>query len=220
MTQFWALMGLAVLVAFNRGQETAPRTVESVNLKQYSGTWYEIARFPNRFQDQCTGNVTAEYSIRPDGRIEVINRCRTADGSVDEARGIARRAGKDRSNAKLEVRFAPAFLSFLPMVWGDYWILGLGPGYSYSVVGDPNREYLWILSRTPTMTDAAYRSALEIAQVNGFDVSRLVRTDQGSTGSSGSTGSAGSRFHRFLGCRGPGVPHVPVASDMVPAGGV
>jgi len=194
MTQFWALMGLGVLMASTGGQETAPRTVESVNLKQYSGTWYEIARFPNRFQDQCTGNVTAEYAIRADGRIDVINRCRSADGSIDEARGIARRAGKDTSNAKLEVRFAPAFLSFLPMVWGDYWILGLGPAYSYSVVGDPKREYLWILSRTPTMTDAAYRSALEIADVNGFDVSRLVRTEQGSPGSKGSSGSSGSVF--------------------------
>ena len=159
-------------------QDQPLRVVESVDLKKYAGTWYEIARFPNRFQDQCSSNVTAEYVLRTDGRIDVINRCRTNDGTIDEAKGIARRAGKDTSNAKLEVRFAPAFLSFLPMVWGDYWILGLGPDYSYAVVGDPRREYLWILSRTPRMTDMSYRAALEIVKINGFAVERLVKTEQ------------------------------------------
>jgi len=77
------------------------------------------------------------------------------------------------------VRFAPAVLSFLPLVWGDYWILGLGPEYSFAVIGDPSRTYLWILSRTPVMPELAYRQAVEIAASNGFDVSRLVKTLQG-----------------------------------------
>ena len=78
--------------------------------------------------------------------------------------------------AKLEVRFAPAILSFLRSAWGDYWIIGLGPDYTWAVVGTPNREYLWILSRTPEMSAASYERALEIAKGNGFDVTRVVKT--------------------------------------------
>ena len=172
-----------MMLAMANGQGAgmpAPRTVESVDLRAYAGTYYEIARFPNRFQKQCVGEVTATYVIRNDGRVDVINRCRTAAGTVTEARGIAKRAGQDQSNAKLKVRFAPAILAFIPKVWGDYWILGVGPDYSYAVIGDPSRTYLWILSRTPVMPDLSYRQALEIAASNGFDTGRLVRTPQGS----------------------------------------
>ena len=157
-----------------------PRVVDSVDLQRYVGTWYEVARFPNRFQDHCASDVVAEYSLRPDGRIDVVNRCRRADGSMDEARGVARRAGGGgQSDAKLEVRFAPAFLSFLPMVWGDYWILGLGPDYNWSVVGDPGRKYLWILSRTPALSAPSCQQALEVARANGFtETLRIAALDE------------------------------------------
>ena len=173
--------GFVLVVAMAGGQSsgTPPRTVESVDLRAYAGTYYEIARFPNRFQTQCAGDVTATYALRADGRIDVINRCRTSAGTMTEARGIAKRADQDASGAKLKVRFAPAILSFIPSVWGDYWILGLGPEYSFAVIGDPSRTYLWILSRTPVMPELAYRQAVEIAASNGFDVSRLVKTLQG-----------------------------------------
>jgi apolipoprotein D and lipocalin family protein len=106
----------------------------------------------------------------------VVNRCRTSSGKVDEARGIGRKAGDRQSSARLEVRFAPAILSFLSAVWGDYWIIGLGPEYTWAVVGAPNREYLWILSRTPEMSATSFERALEIARGNGFDVTRVVKT--------------------------------------------
>ena len=171
-----------LLLAMAGGQAAgalAPRTVESVDLRAYAGTYYEIARFPNRFQKQCTGDVTATYVVREDQRVDVINRCRTAAGTITEARGIAKRAGKDTSNAKLKVRFAPAILSFIPKVWGDYWILGVGPNYSFAVIGDPSRTYLWILSRTRVMPDLSYRQAVEIAASNGYEVGRLEKTPQG-----------------------------------------
>ena len=98
---------------------------------------FEIARFPNRFQRRCVGDVRARYVRRSDGRIDVINRCRATDGTVTEARGIAR-VVDERTSAKLKVRFAPAVLSFLPMVWGDYWIIGLAADYSWAVVGSPD----------------------------------------------------------------------------------
>lgn len=173
--------GFVLVLAMAGGQSSGspPRTVESVDLRAYMGTYYEIARFPNRFQTRCAGDVTATYVLREDGRVDVINRCRTSAGTMTEARGIAKRADQDASGAKLKVRFAPAILSFIPSVWGDYWILGLGPEYSYAVIGDPSRAYLWILSRTPAMPELAYRQAVEIAASNGFDVSRLVKTPQG-----------------------------------------
>jgi apolipoprotein D and lipocalin family protein len=76
------------------------------------------------------------------------------------------------------VRFAPAWLSWLPSVWGDYWIIGLAPDYSWAVVGDPGREYLWILARTPRLDAESMAAARAAAQDNGFDVGRLVRTPQ------------------------------------------
>ena len=172
----------AVLVVAGAQSPSAPpvRPVPSVDLNRYAGDWFEIARFPNRFQRGCLGDVRATYARRPDGRVEVVNRCRTTNGET-EARGIARVAD-EQSFARLKVRFAPAWLSFLPLVWGDYWIIGLAPDYSWAVVGDPGREYLWILARTPQLDDEAGAAARAVARNNGFDVSRLVstpHTDQG-----------------------------------------
>ena len=151
------------------------RTVPAVDLDRYAGDWFEIARFPNRFQRQCTGNVTASYARRADGRLDVVNRCRTRDGE-DEARGEARVV--DPTGARLKVRFAPAVLSWLPFVWGDYWILGLADDYSWAVVGSPDRQYLWILARSARLGDETFERALAAARANGFDVDRLERTAQ------------------------------------------
>jgi apolipoprotein D and lipocalin family protein len=167
----------ALSAAGVRANDEEPRTVEAVDLERYAGKWYEIARFPNRFQRDCIGDVAATYARRPDGRIDVTNRCRTADGLTKEARGVARVVDAE-TNAKLEVRFAPAALSFLPFVWGDYWIIGLDPAYQWAVVGSPDRDYLWILSRTPAVAEADWTTAVGIARAAGFDTGRLVRTRQ------------------------------------------
>lgn len=153
------------------------RTVARVDLDRYAGAWFEIARFPNRFQEKCAGDVQARYARRPDGRIDVLNRCRLADGAIDEARGVAR-VVDEQTSAKLKVRFAPAFLSFLPMVWGDYWVIGLADDYSWAVVGSPDREYLWILGRRADLTKGELAAALAAARANGFDVDRLRMTPQ------------------------------------------
>jgi apolipoprotein D and lipocalin family protein len=159
-----------------RGQTRPVRTVPLVDLDRYAGEWFEIARFPNRFQRQCVGDVRATYARRPDGRLDVVNRCRTADGET-EARGVARIVDK-RTSAKLKVRFAPAWLSWLPAVWGDYWIIALAPDYSWAVVGDPDRDYLWILARAPHLDDDSLAAARAGARDSGFDVDRLVPTPQ------------------------------------------
>ena len=151
------------------------RTVDSVDLQRYAGDWYETARFPNRFQRRCAGDVRARYVLRSDGLLDVLNQCRTLDGTID-ARGVARVVDPGTS-AKLKVRFAPAALSFLPFVWGDYWILGLAADYSWAVVGSPDRNYLWILSRTPQLPAPLFAEAVAVARANGFDTNRLSATD-------------------------------------------
>ena len=159
---------------------TPVRTVSLVDLDRYTGDWFEIARFPNRFQRQCFGDVRASYTRRADSRIDVVNRCRTADGQT-EAHGVARIVDT-QTFARLKVRFAPGWLSWLPMVWGDYWIIGLAPDYSWAVVGAPDRNYLWILARTPHLNDASVAAARAAARDNGFDIERLVPTPQSGGG--------------------------------------
>lgn len=152
--------------------------MDAVDFNRYLGEWFEIARFPNRFQRACTGDVRATYTRRSDGRIDVLNQCRATDGRLIEAHGVARIVDAHTS-AKLKVRFAPAVLSFLPFVWGDYWIVGLGDDYSWAVVGSPDRRYLWILARAPTT--AGLNAARAAARANGFDTDRLVMTRHTST---------------------------------------
>jgi apolipoprotein D and lipocalin family protein len=155
-------------------------TQDWVEPTRYVGRWYEIARLPNRFQEQCAGDVAATYSLRDDGRIGVANECRTHEGKIDRAEGVARRADPKGPASRLKVRFAPAWLSFLPSVWGDYWILELDPDYRFALVGEPSRKYLWILARQPVMDQAAYEGLVARAARLGFDTTRLVRTPHAS----------------------------------------
>ncbi|TWG89065.1 apolipoprotein D and lipocalin family protein [Luteimonas sp. J16] len=156
-----------------------PEAVPSVDLERYVGTWYEQAHLPLFFQRNCVANTTAQYALREDGRIDVVNQCDDKDGDRIEATAIARRVGD--STSKLEVRFAPAFLSFLPMVWGDYWILDLDPDYRWAIVGSPDRKYLWFLTREQAFPGDRLDALVARAQDMGFDTSKLIRTVQTST---------------------------------------
>jgi len=141
------------------------------------GTWYEIAKYPNRFQKQCVADTRAEYSLMADGRVQVINRCRLQNGEMESASGIARKVG-GAGSAKLEVRFAPAWLSFIPAVWGDYWVIDIDDAYRLVAVSEPKRDYLWVLSRTPTVDAARYAALLARLGEQGFDLDRLEVTLQ------------------------------------------
>ena len=142
--------------------------VPAVDLSRYVGQWYEIARLPNRFQKKCADSVTANYTLRSDGTIQVVNRCRKASSEFTTATGKAKIVDK-KTNARLKVTF------FWPF-YGKYWILDLGPNYEYAVVGEPGREYLWILSRTPQIDEALYQELLAKMQARGFDTTRMFRT--------------------------------------------
>lgn len=129
------------------------KTVPTVEISRYLGLWYEIASLPQWFQRDCF-RVTAEYQLREDGDLSVLNRCNkgSLDGKISEAHGKA--WSVDPSNSKLKVQF------FWPFR-GDYWIIELGENYEYAVVGNPTRKYLWILSRTPTMEDSVYDKLID-----------------------------------------------------------
>ena len=150
--------------------------VPDVDLSKYAGLWYEIARLPNRFQNDCAGDVTASYTVLDNGDIKVVNRCRKENGEFDEAEGKARRADADGPPTKLKVRFAPQLLSFLPFVWGNYWIIDLAPDYHYAVIGEPDRKYLWILARTPKLDEETMSGILSRIQQQGYDTVQLIRT--------------------------------------------
>lgn len=171
------LSGLCAAPALAADAARPLQPIESLAVPRYMGIWYEIAKFPNDFQKKCVGDTTATYNLGEDGRVQVVNRCRTADGKSDVAEGVARQLG-GATSPKLKVRFAPAILSFIPMVWGDYWVIDLDEKYQLSAVSEPKREYLWILSRTPQVEPAEYDALLARLTAQGLDVSRLERTSQ------------------------------------------
>jgi apolipoprotein D and lipocalin family protein len=172
-----AIGAMAMAAASILKASSPVRSIPAVDLSRYAGRWYEIARYPNWFQRQCAGEVTAEYTLEPDGRIRVVNRCRTADGTMERAEGVAKKT-PGAPDSQLKVRFAPAVFSFIPAVWADYWIIALAPDYRYAVVGDRSRKYVWILSRTPRLEGSAYDEALAALEANGFDPNRLEPTKQ------------------------------------------
>lgn len=155
------------------------QTIQSLDIPRYMGTWFEIAKYPNRFQKQCVRNTSAEYSLQKDGTVKVLNRCQQASGDMDEAEGQARQIGGLKS-PKLEVRFAPAWLSWLPMVWGKYWVIDLDSEYQLVAVSEPNREYLWVLARTQQVDKAKYDALLQRLKAKGFDLNKLELSPQGS----------------------------------------
>jgi apolipoprotein D and lipocalin family protein len=172
------LAALCLLSAGPAASQTsaAVTPLPQLDVPGYMGTWYQVAWFPNRFQQQCVSDTTAHYARRPDGNITVTNRCRLADGRSDEAQGLARPKdavvnGDNLQPARLEVSFLPAALRWLP-IWGSYWVLQRADNGRYVVVGEPKREYLWVLSRTPVLSaddETAIRSRL-VQQ--GWDLAR------------------------------------------------
>ena len=174
---------IAVLLAMLAGIVPAARAdapnqpVAHVDLARYAGTWYEQARLPMLFQRACARDTRATYTPRADGRIDVVNRCTTRTGAVKVARGVARRVG--HSTSRLEVRFAPTALSFLPVVWGDYWIVALDDDYRWAMVGSPGRDYLWILSRDPVLDRGVRDRLVARAKAMGYPVERLLTSPQG-----------------------------------------
>ena len=167
-------IGLAGLSA--QANDASVTTVAQVNLPQYAGKWYEIARFPMFFQRNCARDVTATYSLNADGTVKVDNRCVKSNG--EQMGSIGQAHAVDASNSKLKVTFLPSWLRWLPVGEGDYWVLKLDSQYQTVLVGSPNRKYLWILSRQPQLDEQTYMSYVEAARKQGFDITQLQRSVQ------------------------------------------
>lgn len=146
--------------------------VPALDLPRYAGRWHEIAHLPMFFQRKCASDITADYTLRDDGRVGVRNACRTADGTQQVSEGVARTV--PGHPGRLQVRFAPGWLSWVPGVWADYWVVELDPDYRWAVVGGPSRKYLWILSREPTMPQSRFDAIRARAAARGYPVERLV----------------------------------------------
>ncbi len=173
---FFAVWALACAAGLAQAGE--PLTaVPALDVPRYMGTWYEIAKLPNWFQRKCVSSTRAQYSLQADGKVQVANSCRLASGEFEDANGAARQMGAPNS-PKLKVRFAPAWLSFIPAVWGDYWVVELDDNYQWAAVSEPGRQYLWILSRSPRMEPAVYADVLARLARKGLDVQKLELTRQ------------------------------------------
>jgi apolipoprotein D and lipocalin family protein len=166
-----AIAGAATIAWLVRDKNPPLETVSHVDLEQYLGKWYEIARFPQNFEKGCACS-TAEYSMNEDGSVKVLNTC-TKNGSPEVTEGKATVIDK-KHRSKLKVQFG--------IFSGQYWIIALAPDYSYAMVGHPNRKYLWILNRKPVMDSQVYNYLLVQAAAKGFDVRKLVKTEQDCNG--------------------------------------
>lgn len=170
---YMILTGVMTMASCGGNNVNRPDPVASVDLHRYRGKWYEIAKIPNRFQRKCAGNTTAEYTLRADGTVLVVNSCLDHEGKRVIAEGIGK-VTDPLTNARLKVSFVKLFgVNFF---WGDYWILGLDKDYHYAVVGVPNRKYGWILSRRPELSSAEWTAVEAILRSQGYHPEDFERT--------------------------------------------
>lgn len=171
---------LAALLAISLQVSAAPAPLPTLDLAAYMGRWHQVALYPNRFQAQCLDSTTATYTLRPDGRVTVLNRCRTQSG-WDETEGIARPRGEAKvadgqlAPASLEVSFLPVALRWLGVGWGAYDVLQLGAAQQWAIVSEPTQQYLWVLARTPQLDEMQWAAVTAALQRWGFDLQRLRR---------------------------------------------
>lgn len=165
----------------SKAETDALKVVTGVDLQRYQGKWYEIASMPSRFQPKNGKNTTATYTLRPDGSVHVLNET-WLDSKHASIEGTAWKIDPNSDEAKLKVRFwVPPFLPIIP-VNGDYWIMLLDPDYRWALVGQPSRKYLWVLSRTPQLSEEVYSEMMSHAEKEGYDISQLHKTHHDEAG--------------------------------------
>lgn len=156
--------------------EQQVQSVEELDLKRYLGLWFELGRLPLRFEDADASDVTAEYTLKDDGTVEVDNRCLDENGEPTQALG---QAVPDAEHAgRLRVTFLPEGLRWIPFSKADYWVLKIDADYRLSLVGTPDRKHLWLLSRQPQIDQVAEGEYLAEAQAQGYDLAGWIRPEQ------------------------------------------
>lgn len=169
-----AVLGLGLLLGgCVHWRAQPPQTVGELDLERYEGTWYEQARLPMFFQRHCLESES-HYRLQEGGELAVLNRCRSAEGEWLEARGKAWPQEEGRSD-RLWVRFDNAFSRLFPfLARGDYWILYVDPAYRLAMVGSPDREYLWLLSRDQEISQEQRERLLALAHERGYGIEPLI----------------------------------------------
>ncbi|UWF78412.1 MULTISPECIES: lipocalin family protein [Microbacterium] len=152
------------------------RSVPALELDRYLGLWYEIGRLPLRFEDDDARDVTAEYSLNPDGTVRVDNRCLNKDGEPTQAIGEALRDADHPG--RLRVSFLPEALRWIPFTRADYWVLRVDEDYRHALVGTPDRKHLWLLAREPRIDTDVVASFLATAEEQGFDLAKWIEPEQ------------------------------------------
>ena len=172
-----ALVGTCAAIVIGVATASPPvRAVDRFEAERYAGTWFEIARLPNRLQSHCASDATATYRVLDDGSLNVIHRCRDASRRVSAAIGHA--LPVPGHGARLKLSYLPDWLRWWPASRKDHWVVMLDEQYRYAVVSDPERRSLWVLSRTPTLEPGVYDDILQRLRVQRFPVEQLVRTPQ------------------------------------------
>ena len=158
--------------------QTKPlQTVDKVQLDRYLGVWYEIARKPMYFENKCSRDITATYTLNENGNVSVTNRCLSKDGQLQQSIGEAF-VQNAPFNTKLKVSFLPEAIRWLSVARGDYWILKIDDDYQTVLVGEPRRKYMWVLSRSAQPDQAVVNEYLEYAKSVGYNLTDLIHTKQ------------------------------------------
>jgi apolipoprotein D and lipocalin family protein len=170
------VLALPMLAGTGAARATEVQSVEALDITRYAGTWHEIARLPMFFQRKCVAEVTAQYTLQEDGTLGVRNSCRNDNGQLETVDGVARR--DPEHPGRLEVRFAPDWLDWLPLTWADYWVIAIDPDYQWAMVGEPGRDYLWILARTPDLPAKRFEAIKQQAEAMGYALDELIVAGQ------------------------------------------
>lgn len=174
---FAMAIGASSILTLAHAQTEPLQAVEKIELNKYLGTWHEVARKPLYFQRKCDSNVTANYSLNKNGNIKVDNSCYTKDGKFKQTIGEAF-VQNAPSNSKLKVSFLPKIIRWLPVGRGDYWVLKIDENYETVLVGEPDKKYMWILSRSQQPQPEVVQEYLNYAESMGYDLSDVIKTKQ------------------------------------------
>ncbi|TCM67776.1 apolipoprotein D and lipocalin family protein [Acinetobacter calcoaceticus] len=166
------------LISSSWAKESPLKTVDKVELDQYLGVWYEIARKPNSLENQCVRDVSFSYTLSEYGNMLIEQRCYDQQDQLVQNFGEAYASNAPWYN-KFRVSYLPDGIRWLPIGKNQYWILKLDQDYKMALIGDPERQYLWLLSREPHPDAQSIKAYLDYAQAQGYQLNNLIYSPHG-----------------------------------------
>jgi apolipoprotein D and lipocalin family protein len=156
-------------------QQGQPAPVPVFDLDRFAGRWHVLAVIPDRFHKSCIAGATAAYTLQPGRRLRVEHRCRARDDSLQLDQGVLRLEPPGSPEGRLEARYAPDWLTWLPLAWSDVWVVALDADYRQAALATPDGDFLWVLARHPRPEAQAWGDLLAKLEAEGFDMARLKR---------------------------------------------